>query len=198
MGRGRNGIKRGDRGADNGRVIGRCGPAARAVHHRLGGSAVQTNNLVVARYLDGRTAKGSTHDFSATRPTVHVELAGSKGVVDIRLRDLKALFFVKTLEGFPDRPDVAGFVKGPAETAQGRKVAVLFQDGELLCGYTLGWSPERPGFFVFPSDKGTNNERVFVVARNVKQIEAGPKADALAEKVLASRPGGDARRRGAA
>jgi hypothetical protein len=32
----------------------------------------------------------------------------------------------------------------PATTTQGKKVAVRFRDDELLCGYTLSFSPDRP------------------------------------------------------
>jgi len=43
------------------------------------------------------------------------------------------------------------------------KVRVDFLDGEVIYGMTHGYSPSRKGFFVFPADKDTNNERVFVI-----------------------------------
>ncbi len=34
----------------------------------------------------------------------------------------------------------------------GRKVKVLFKDGEVLVGSTMGYDIKRLGFFLFPAD----------------------------------------------
>jgi hypothetical protein len=60
-------------------------------------------------------------------------------------------------------------------------VAVRFKDGELLCGYTLTYSPAREGFFVFPSDAQSNNLRVYVLTEATATIQVGPAAEALAQ-----------------
>jgi len=125
---------------------------------------VEAQNLVVARYLDGRVLKGTTRDFSAMRPSFHVEVGSTHEVVELRMRLLKAVFFVKAFEGDPAREDVRGFIKGAQETPQGRKIAVRFRDGEFMCGYTMSWSPDREGFFIFPSDPGSNNEPPAIAA----------------------------------
>ncbi len=144
------------------------------------------NNLVVARYLDGRVLKGMTRDFSANRPAFHVEAAETNEIVELRCRHLKALFFVRSHGGDPGRDDIRGFLEAPPETAQGRKIAVRFRDGEFLCGYTLSWSPDREGFFLFPADPGSNNQRIYVVVSSTDEVKAGPAAEALAKRVLAS------------
>jgi hypothetical protein len=146
---------------------------------------VETLNLVVARYQDGKVVKGSTRDFSPLRPTFHVEVAGSTEVLEIRTKQLKALFFVRTFGGNATREDLRGFVDGPEEVAQGKKIAVRFKDGEFICGYTLSWTPEREGFFLFPADTESNNERIYVVSAAAAEIKAGMNADALALKLLA-------------
>ena len=114
-------------------------------------------------------------------------LDGGKAV-EVRFRQLKALFFVASLEGNASRQDASGFIQGPAETQQGKKIAVRFRDGEFMCGYTLSWSPEREGFFLFPADPGANNQRVFVISAATLEIKAGPAADALAQRMLAQSP----------
>jgi len=146
---------------------------------------VQIHNLVVARYLDGRVLKGVTNDFSPNRPGFHVEVDGTNEVVELRCRQLKALFFVKTFAGDPARQDVKGFLQGPAETSQGRKIAVRFRDGEFMCGYTLSWSPDREGFFLFPADVDSNNQRIYVVSSAADEVKAGPQAETLATRMLA-------------
>jgi len=61
---------------------------------------------------------------------------------------------------------------------------VLFKDGELLCGHSLSYSPDREGFFMFPADGQANNLRVYVLVAAAAEIKAGPGADALAKRVL--------------
>lgn len=156
------------------------------------------NNLVVARYLDGRMLKGMTRDFSANRPAFHVETADTHEIVELRCRHLKALFFVKSHDGDPGRNDIRGFLEAPPETAQGRKLAVRFRDGEFLCGYTLSWSPDREGFFLFPADPGSNNQRIYVVVSSTDEVKAGPAAEALAARVMASENARGSRVAGAA
>jgi hypothetical protein len=149
---------------------------------------VEITNLVVARYLDGRVLKGVTRDFSPNRPMFHLDLEDGRAAVELRFKQLKALFFVKALEGDPSRQDVRGFVEGPAETSQGKKIAVRFRDGEFICGYTLSWSPDREGFFLFPADAAANNQRIFVITGSTLEIKAGPLAEVLAQRILSEAP----------
>jgi hypothetical protein len=53
---------------------------------------------------------------------------------------------------------------------QGRKVEVIFKDGEALVGSTQGYQADRPGFFMVPADPQSNNERIFVVAKAVQKV----------------------------
>src|SRR2546426_437499 len=94
---------------------------------------------VVARHLDGRMLKGTTSDFFPGRPLFHLQLVGGGPAAEIRCKTLKALFFVKDLAGDPKRRDLRGFIDAPGETAKGKKIAVRFKDGELLCGYALSY-----------------------------------------------------------
>jgi hypothetical protein len=144
-------------------------------------------NRVVAHYVDGRLAKGTTQDFFPNRARFHVQPTDGSAAIEIRCKDLKALFFVRELGGNPTRRDLRGFLASPGVTAQGKKIAVRFRDGELLCGYSLTYMPDREGFFVFPSDNGSNNLRIYVVVAATVEVKAGPAADTLAQKVLGGR-----------
>ena len=145
---------------------------------------MEISNLIVARYHDGRVLKGVTRDFSPNRAMFHVDPQDDGPTVELRFRQLKALFFVSSLEGDPSRQDVRGFVHGPAETSQGKKIAVRFKDGEFICGYTLSWSPDREGFFLFPADVHSNNQRIYVITSSTLEVKAGPAAEVLAQRVL--------------
>ncbi len=154
---------------------------------------MEISNLIVARYVDGRVLKGVTRDFSPNRAMFHVDTQDGNPSVELRFRQLKAVFFVRTLEGNSARDDIRGFVNGPAENQHGKKIAVRFRDGEFVCGYTLSWSPDREGFFMFPSDTTGNNQRMFVITTSTLEIKAGPAAEVLAQNVLSAAPApGDA------
>lgn len=133
-------------------------------------AAVQ--NRVVARYLDGRTLKGQTADFLPTRPSFHVIPSSQVGtaiqVVEVKIADLKAVFFVKDLVGDAAYNEAKAFA--PAVRAVGRKVQVEFADGETVVGTTQGYQPDRPGFFLVPVDPKSNNDRCFVVMAAAKSV----------------------------
>jgi hypothetical protein len=84
------------------------------------------------------------------------------------VKDLKALFFVKTFEGDNEYDERKEFITG--DLAQGRKVEVTFVDGEIIQGSTVGYDPQRPGFFLLPVDKRSNNTRIFVVTSSVTNL----------------------------
>jgi hypothetical protein len=128
-------------------------------------------NKIVARLVDGRTIKGSTSDFGPTKQTFYVAIVGtppgSKPSL-VQVSDLKALFFVKDLNGRPQHQARQEF--DPARPVPGRKIKVIFKDGEVLVGTTQGYQPGRPGFFMSPADPESNIERCFVVVAATREI----------------------------
>jgi hypothetical protein len=142
-------------------------------------------NKVVAGLLDGRRVKGTTRDFSPTRPVLRIGSTSGDSSVTVRLADLKALFFVRSLDG-DHIHRMTGFPSPVAARAQGKKVAVQFRDGELLCGYALAYTPERDGFFLVPADPRSNNLRVYVLAQATTDIAVGSAAEALLTAIAES------------
>jgi hypothetical protein len=142
---------------------------------------------VVVRFSNGQTLKGTTEDFKPASPRFHLIPAAGGAPVEVQVDELKAVFFVRDLEGKPGRAKLQGFLEAPADTSQGRKIAVRFRDDELLCGYTLAWSAERKGFFLSPADGEGNNIRVYVVTGAAAEVKVGVAAEQLAQKVLAAR-----------
>lgn len=127
-------------------------------------------NRIVARFSDGRLLKGTTADFFPAREVFHVESA-EPGVapVAVRIADLKALFFVKDLAGNPEHRETNVF---PADRpVQGRKLRVVFRDGEELLGTTQGYAPGRPGFFLVPADPESNIVRCYVVTAATERVD---------------------------
>ncbi len=144
-------------------------------------------NLVIVRYLNGNMLRGSTQDFFPNRASFHLQPGGGKPAVEVHCKELKAVFFVKDLKGNAAREDVRGYVTGPKENVHGKKVAVRFKDGEIVCGYSLSYQPGRDGFFMFPADTGSNNLRIYVVASATAEIRLGPGADQLAQQAEGTR-----------
>jgi hypothetical protein len=140
--------------------------------------------LVVARFNDGRVLKGSTRDFNPNRPRFHLVPAEGGSPAQVRCAALKALFFVKTFEGDEHRTKLRGFVEAPREVSHGKKIAVRFDDGEVLCGYTLSYGPNRDGFFITPADTTCNNTRIYVVAASTVEVKAGSEAELLVQHAL--------------
>lgn len=127
-------------------------------------------SLVVARFLDGRVLKGTTHDFAPNKPSFHLSEHGdmaARGVV-IPVGALKAVFFVKSYEGNPRHDEKKDF---EGAVGQGRRVLVTFSDGETLAGFTTTFSPGKQGWFLIPVDAGSNNARVYVVTSAVRKVE---------------------------
>ncbi|UCD72335.1 MAG: hypothetical protein JSW70_04900 [Syntrophobacterales bacterium] len=129
-------------------------------------------NKVVVRFQDGRMVKGYTHDFNPNREVFHVAEAQDGGrVTEVSTILLKAVFFVKTFEGNKNHRSADDFTKESLENVPGLKVKVIFSDGEVIYGTTHGYAPERKGFFIFPADKKSNNDRVFVIRDSTDIVE---------------------------
>ena len=124
------------------------------------------NQNIVARYQDGKVLKGTSADFFPNRDQFHLRSFDGGEVEEVRVKDLKGVFFVNSFDGDPQnrgRSDVD-------RAGLGRKIQVDFKDGETLIGYTSGYSPGRKAFFVFPADPDSNSERVFVVAESTQKV----------------------------
>lgn len=133
------------------------------------GTGVQTNKVVVA-VVDKRRIKGFVYNFSAMRDTFSVfptESAHKCEANDVQLKNVKAVFFVKDFAGNGTRTDV----QSPEQLGRGRKMEIVFCDGEKMIGTTEAYHPQKPGFFIFPADTDGNNARVFVVNANLRSVK---------------------------
>ena len=121
---------------------------------------------VVVHFTDGRILKGHATDFFPNKEIFHLNETGSGKTSEIKISELKGVFFVKTFSGNPahhERKDLE-------RPGMGKRIQVKFKDGEMLIGYTSGYSPDRAGFFVFPADPESNNEKVFVVMAATESV----------------------------
>lgn len=128
-------------------------------------------NKVVARFADGRVVRGMTADFFPGRESFHLSVASAPAgtkPVEIHIKDLKALFFVKDFAGDPQHVERKEF--DPSQPAIGRRIKVVFRDGEVLIGTTTGYQPGRRGFFLVPADASSNIGRCYVVVAATQEV----------------------------
>jgi len=158
-------------------------------------AVVGESNLVVARFKDGRVIKGHTRDFVPACLHFHVLPRGEMQTVKIDTAELKAVFFVRDLAGnkwFHKKRAFPAFDAGPDA---GRRISVLFEDGELLIGHARTYAGDSPGFFVFPLDARENNTRVYVLRAATKEVRLGLGAEELARTAPRAQNEDAARRR---
>jgi hypothetical protein len=126
-------------------------------------------NRAVVAFLDGRRLKGYILNFSAQKDRFRIFPESDKHQVsgtEVELKDLKAIFFAKDFVGDPQHRESHEI----APNVQGRKTEVTFGDGEKIVGTTDAYNPQKIGFFVFPSDPRSNNLRVFVILKNIREL----------------------------
>jgi len=127
---------------------------------------------VVAHFIDDMVEKGYTYDFNPARSAflLHETTDGPSpdGQRRIELKEIKAVFFVKTFDGNREYHERKEFLEG--DRVLGRRVEVTFIDGEVIRGYTLDYEPKRQGFFLIPIDPQSNNIQIFVVSSAVSGV----------------------------
>lgn len=123
-------------------------------------------NKIVAHFKNRKIVKGESTNFFPNKTSFTLQApTGESANIDIE--KLKAVFFTKDLDGNQDyqynySDDIPG---------AGRKMEVEFFDGERIIGYSMGYSPDRHGFFLTPADLNGNNERMFIVSSSARTIE---------------------------
>lgn len=147
------------------------------------------NVRVVAHHLNGKILKGTAAAFTTEAPSFQICPQGQSAstLQDVHFEDLKAVFFVRDLNGNSKRPNIKGFLRLPGSTPQGIKIAVRFRDGEVLCGYSYTHTKGSDGFFLFPSDTTSNNLRVYVLVAATLEVAVGPAADTMVRAVSKKR-----------
>ena len=127
------------------------------------------NHKIVVRYNNGRLVKGCTTNFNPNAPAFTLTPAEAASTappeaIDVCL--LKAIFFVRDFAGNPGRKDRDSFEA--RQPYAGRRIEVVFKDGEVLIGSASTYSPTFQGFFVFPADTDSNTLKVFAVNASVR------------------------------
>lgn len=126
---------------------------------------------VVVAFLDRSRDRGLTYEFKPYGDGFLLHPPEDKARLKgkfIAFKAIKAVYFVKTLEGNKNHKEKKTQIGSVHR--QGRKVSIHFPDGEIYMGITEGFNPSRAGFFFYPGDPASNNLEVFVVTSNADEI----------------------------
>jgi len=123
---------------------------------------------VVVRTRDGKVIPGFAHQdrISTTLKIITQQGKEQKFSID----KLKAVFFVKDFQGNPEYDEIKFLNKQAISSMVW--VRVEFFDGEVLEGKIPNNMElvSSPGFFLSPSDRDTNNKRVYVIKSALKNF----------------------------
>jgi hypothetical protein len=135
--------------------------------------------LVAVRYQDGRVLKGFTSDFHPQRPLFHLKEGDSSATTNVRLAELKAVFFVRTAAGDPAHEERKDF---SLQKTPEREIWVQFKDGEELAGWSSTFASVGAGFYITPTDPQSNIERAYVLRAAVSKVLHGHAAEDAAKR----------------
>jgi hypothetical protein len=116
-----------------------------------------TKYKVVVRFKDKTLLKGTISNFSPFFLSYfQLELLNGDSVI-VNIDKIKAMFFVKSFEG-----DKQYKYKYEDKLSRvGDKIALQFEDGERMVGYTQHLDYSTKGYFITPADVNGNNTYVF-------------------------------------
>lgn len=130
------------------------------------------SNQVVAHFLDGRLVKGTSLDVVPGKPDCHIRTS-DQGMVEVKLADLKALYFVKSMVGDPTHEYASEPAAGDPRMTGSKRISLTFQDGERLEALCNRYPPLGRHFFVLPVDATGNTIRILVNREAVTEMSGG-------------------------
>ncbi len=126
---------------------------------------------LVVRYANGTILKGVCFALNPKENSFHLDTVDEEGkttgqTVQVRFADLKAVFNVRSFDGYFDRR-----LPAPIVGEKGQRLVVEFQDGEVIEGYTLRqYDPDAPRFYLIPEDEHSNNISILVERKAVAGV----------------------------
>lgn len=124
---------------------------------------------LIAKFMDGRIKKGCSDDFLLLNETFHMNDASDmKNQEEIRMSDLKAVFFVDDFAGSPRYVEE----KRRIRPTYHNKISIRFHDGEEIVGYNNDHNNDIKSdvIRIVPLDPFSNNTLIFVVRKNTVSI----------------------------
>ena len=136
----------------------------------------EENQKVILRSVDGKMLKGFIRDLKISAEYLYIEDESSHQH-KVRLKELKAIFFVRKFEGERGHQEKKSFI---GTRPGSKRVFVKFKDGESIMGNMEGEIPWEKGFFlesmkekaftIIPVDEDSNNTKILVITTAVMDV----------------------------
>jgi hypothetical protein len=140
----------------------------------MANSTHTSQKRVVVHFKDGNLLKGHTRDFApGTNAFTVISGQGEDGgkTREVRITDLKAVFFVRQLDGNILYREKKRFKEVTRSHLRGHRIELRFQDGEVIRGTTLDYAVGKEGFFITPVDPMSNNRLIYVVTDALSDVK---------------------------
>ena len=111
---------------------------------------------VVAHFIDHTVVKGTSLDVDPSRPQCHIQTE-DRGSVEVEIKDLKALYFVRDLGGRPDYDETHRPTSGDGRRRGRRQIELVFPDGGKLGGPIERVPPHRSLLCLLPKGPRSND-----------------------------------------
>lgn len=131
------------------------------------------NNAVV-QFIDGREKKGNIPFFNLAKQTFPFETKADDGksdvLLNVHIEEVRKINFLKR-----DREATVVHTETISQTQYAGTIAyrlvVEMNDGEVLTGTTLKYSPGEKSFFLMPLNPSDKSERIYINARCVSKVD---------------------------
>ncbi|MCX6565313.1 MAG: hypothetical protein NTW38_02645 [Candidatus Aminicenantes bacterium] len=159
--------------------------AAPRVRKNIGGLAIfsflrylysgRDMSKVVVQFLDGKSKRGSIPFFNPAKQTVPFETTSEDGKSNIQMtvhiEEIKKILFLKkaSTEDSAVRKETISQTHFAGTVAY--KLVVEMNDGEVLTGTTLKYSPGEKSFFLMPLNPADQSERIYINTRCVTKVD---------------------------
>lgn len=131
---------------------------------------------VILRFTDGKMLKGFVRDLRLSEDHLFIE-DESGNQLKVRLKELKAIFFVRRFEGDRTYQEKKSF---SGTRPNSKRVFVKFRDGENMIGFIEGEIPwqrgfflesmKEKGFYLVPVDEASNNVKTLIITSAVLDV----------------------------
>ncbi|MFA6054290.1 MAG: hypothetical protein WC769_02825 [Thermodesulfovibrionales bacterium] len=129
---------------------------------------------IILKLRNGEEKTGEVLLFNINQPTFQMQTDrgdGTKETLTIRMETIKAVLFLKKDEGGGTRLRTETIAQSTYAGTTAFRLLVEFQDGEVISGSTLKYSPNDKGFFLVPINPADTSERIYVNAQAVKNVD---------------------------
>jgi hypothetical protein len=129
---------------------------------------------IILKLQNGEEKTGEVMLFNINQPTFQMQTDrgdGTKETLTIRMETVKAVLFLKKDESGGTRLRTETIDNSKYAGTMAFRLVVEFQDGEVISGSTLKYSPNDKSFFLIPINPADISERIYVNAQAAKNVD---------------------------